>query len=65
MEELSLKSTVNGRTKINHKSSPCHYVTGELKRTFFLLRIPLKNLVPTTVIVNVVDSDHLASEEAS
>ena len=32
-EEVSFKSIVNGqrRTKTDHKSSPCHYVTGELK----------------------------------
>ena len=30
--ELSFKSIVNGRTKTDHKSSPCHYMTGELKR---------------------------------
>ena len=34
--ELSFKSIVNGwtdgqRTNTNRKSSPCHYLTGELK----------------------------------
>jgi hypothetical protein len=38
-EEMSFKVKVYGRrtddglTKSDHKSSPCHYVTGELKNT--------------------------------
>ena len=36
--ELSFKSIVNGRqrTKTDHKSSPCHYVTGELSHKLIL-----------------------------
>ena len=40
------------RTKTDHKSSPCHYVTGELK----MLTLSVKTRV---------DPDQLASNEAS
>jgi hypothetical protein len=45
-EEMSFKVKVYGRTpagrqtKSDHKSSPCHFVTGELKNKWSRLIIP-------------------------
>ena len=33
---MLFKSIVNQRTKTYHKSSTCHYVTGELKISFMI-----------------------------
>ena len=47
-EEMSFKSIVNGRTdddrwrtKTDHKSSPCHYVKGELKMFILTFVYPI------------------------
>jgi hypothetical protein len=65
-EEMSFKVKVNGRrTKSDHKSSPCHFVTGELKRgclfcyfrPFFILSLTfviINNRSITIIIVNLL-----------
>jgi hypothetical protein len=46
-EELSFKVKVYGRrTKSDHKSSPCHFVTGELKSSS-------RNLILLTTLVEL------------
>ena len=54
--EWSFKSKVKGRmdgrrTKTDHKSSPCHFVTGELKRQ--LVKAQTKTLLDGNVAMDV------------